>query len=640
MKLPIEWLKDYVTVNKSPTEIAKSFTALGLMLDKPITGGVLDLEHRMDRSDWLSIVGCARDLAAYESLPLKLPKLHHGKGKKPSPAQIVPITVKCPDLVRRFNTRVFRNIKVKESPVWLKKRLEEYGIQSINNIVDITNFVMVELGQPMHAQDLGRFAKQELVIRRARVGETITTLLGDTVKLDADTFVLTQNDTPVVIGGIVGSRATAVDESTTDILLDAGNYDQAHVRKTSRRLKIQNETVIRYDKFLHPHLTEVALDRATELILTLAGGTYYDNVDWYPKKATFKNMVFPLTRLEQMSGMGYDTKKVIRIIQALGYKILKTTKTSLTIEVPYFRTDVEVVDDIVADILRISDYANIPTSLINQAPPDEITSPIYKFEEKIRDALVSLGFHEHITSPIMESRDNPHQVQLENSFSLDQTALRTSLLDTLSRVTVNYRKHGEEKNQIFEIGNTYSIDGQPDIYESYHETRSIGVFYQNHSDSPYENSQHLKKIFAGLLHTLGLNNLVHKKQEDTVFLFHGNTKVGYIQPQYFELWTEPLFSIPTKLNRIVSGFRNYRTEDLSLLIDLNTPFGPIYQEISRFDKSLVNTEVLEEHLGKGIEKGKKAVLVRITFNEKADVASIKSNLLKSLQSRHGIVTRK
>jgi phenylalanyl-tRNA synthetase beta chain len=179
MRLPLIWLKDYVSLRKSPKEIAESFTALGLMLDKPIQKDVLDLEHRMDRSDWLSVTGCARDLAAMEGQAFKFPELNKSAGKQPDREQTIEIKVECPELVRRFNTRVFRGIKVKKSPSWLSERLELYGIPSINNVVDITNFVMVELGQPMHAQDISKMEKPEIVIRRAKKGEEITTLLGN-----------------------------------------------------------------------------------------------------------------------------------------------------------------------------------------------------------------------------------------------------------------------------------------------------------------------------------------------------------------------------------------------------------------------------------------------------------------------------
>ncbi|NMB70452.1 hypothetical protein GYA27_04650, partial [candidate division WWE3 bacterium] len=313
MKIPVEWLKQYIKTDKSTEELAKSFTLLGLMLDKPVSEyhdgkyqtDILDLEHRMDRSDWLSITGCARDLAAFERVDFIFPELYTREGKKPEANQLVNIKVDCPDMVNRFNTRVFRNIRVGDSPEWLKNRLQAYGIPSINNIVDITNYVMVKTGQPMHAQDLSKLKKQEIVIRKARKGEKMVTLLGETVELDDGNFVLTQNDVPTVLGGIVGGQSTGIEKTTTDIVLDAGNYNQVAIRKASRRLKIQNETVLRYDKFLHPDLTELAIHRATKLILDLAGGIYYTNIDWYPNPQTHKKYILRMERLEKLSGMHF-----------------------------------------------------------------------------------------------------------------------------------------------------------------------------------------------------------------------------------------------------------------------------------------------------------------------------------------------
>jgi phenylalanyl-tRNA synthetase beta chain len=162
MKIPLDWLKEYIKTNKSKQELASSFTSLGLMLDKYTEGNILDLEHRMDRSDWLSIIGCARDLAAFENTDLLFPKLYTEKGKELPIEEQIKIEIKCPNKVNRFNTRIFKNIKVGESPKYIKDRLEMYGIPSINNIVDVTNYVMVELGQPMHAQDIAKLDAKEV----------------------------------------------------------------------------------------------------------------------------------------------------------------------------------------------------------------------------------------------------------------------------------------------------------------------------------------------------------------------------------------------------------------------------------------------------------------------------------------------
>ena len=167
-------------------------------------------------------------------------------------------------------------------------------------------------------------------------------------------------------------------------------------------LKIYNETVLRTDKFLHPHLTQVAIERATKLILDLAGGQYYENIDYYPNPIQPKTMKLRVERVKQISGMDFDRRAIVRILSSLEYKILEETANGWNLEVPYFRTDVEVEDDIVSDVLRISNYANIPHTPIQSLPPKEITPGIYVFEERLRDIMVGIGFHEHITDPLVQ----------------------------------------------------------------------------------------------------------------------------------------------------------------------------------------------------------------------------------------------
>lgn len=488
MKIPLVWLKDYVKTDASPREIASSFTQLGLMLDKPLdSSGVLDLEHRMDRSDWLSILGCARDYAAFSQLKLNYPQTNTKPVPKVKPSEMVEITVTTPH-VRRFNTRLVKNVKVGESPNWLKERLTAYGIKSINNVVDITNFVMVEYGQPMHAQDTAKLSKREITLRPAKKSERITTILGTDITLDPDTFILSSGGVPTVIGGIVGGSETAVTNTTTELILDAGNYDQSVVRKTSRRLKIINETVSRYDKFLHPDLCEIALDRATYLLEKEAGATVYINYDYYPTIATPTTMTLTYSRLQTLSGLVFSTKVIKRILTALEYQIVKETKDSLTLTIPSFRTDVEVEDDIVADILRINDYSQIPNSPLTTPVPPEITHPLYRFEDTLRDLMVAQGAHEHITTSLVQDRGVPGEIKLSNALSSDQNALRTSLVPKLTEIRDNYEKYSSSHHAIplFEIGVVFYQD-----QSGYHERHDLTV--QSNSLTP-----------ATLLHHLGL----------------------------------------------------------------------------------------------------------------------------------------
>jgi phenylalanyl-tRNA synthetase beta chain len=623
MKIPLEWLKEYVDIKKSPKEIADSFTLLGLLLDKPIENEVLDLEHRMDRADWLSITGCARDLAAKEGLEFNKPKLYEKIPELPQKDDIVQIKVECPELVHRFNTRVFKNIKVKDSPDWLKKRLKAYGMDSINNIVDITNYVMLEIGQPMHAQDLSKFQKREIVIRRAKDGEAITTLLGETVKLDSDVFVLTQNGKPIVLGGIVGGWETGVDSNTTEIVLDAGNYNQVNIRKNSRRLKIQNETVLRYDKFLHPKLTEWALERATHLILELAGGEVYQNIDWYPEELPLRKMDFRYSRLSLLSGIEFEPSKVKDILSRLEYQVLEENNEKLLLEVPYFRTDVEVEDDVVADVIRINGYDKIPSSPVNTAPPADVTPTILKFEDVIRNQMENMELHEHITDPLVKAdATKKDQIKLQNSLNSEKSALRQSIYETLYPITELYAKHKMKKVGLFEIGKIYKdlVGRSKPEYGDLEETRVVQVIFQDENLAPKENSDQVKKLLSSLLMNLGIEDIELKTNGSSAQVFNKKSLLGEVTYNSFYLFTEELLKFAKLPKRIKYNFDKIHTEDFSYLIEIGKDFGPVLQEIKDFSKDIQRVEIVDEFQK---DKKHKSILVRVSYEGNLDTTKLR-----------------
>lgn len=561
MKIPLTWLKDYVKTDASPREIANSFTQLGLMLDKPLdNSGVLDLEHRMDRSDWLSIIGCARDYAAFSKLKLVYPKTNTNKLKAVTPQEMIEITVKTPH-VRRFNTRLVKNIKVGQSPAWLIDRLAAYGIKSINNVVDITNYVMVEYGQPMHAQDTAKLIKREITLRPAKNGEKLTTILGTSVSLDSETFVLSSGGVPTVIGGIVGGSETGVTNTTTEVILDAGNYDQAIIRKNSRRLKIINETVSRYDKFLHPNLCELALDRATYLLENIAGASVYHNFDYYPNPPKSKKMNLTFARLSLLSGLSWTPREVKRVITSLEYQIVYETKNYLTLVVPTFRTDVEVEDDIIADILRINDYNSIPTTPLTTPVPHDITPKIMTFEEHLRDLLVAQGAHEHITASLVKQSDAPNELLLSNALSTDQNALRLSHLPKLAEVLINYSKHDLKPKVVFEIGKVFS-------------KKSKG--YQESSVLCALSGGDIRPVLATLMHQLGINYTI---SNDHTLICDGVT-CGSLTPNSFTLDTTLLLTHYHPYANVVSEFSHATKRDVSLLANSNITFSDISQALA------------------------------------------------------------
>lgn len=649
MNIPIIWLKDYIKTDKGIQQIAESFTALGLMLDKPIQNEVLDLEQRFDRADWLSLLGCARDFAAFENIQMAYPQTHTTPGIQITGSEAIKIQVDCPDLVKRFNTRVFKNIKVGESPEWIKERLKLYGMPSINNIVDITNFVMIEYGQPTHAQDIAKLEKPEIVLRRARNNEQITTLDGTTATLDSTMLVLSQNNKATVIGGIVGGIATSVDSTTKDIVLDAGNYNQTSIRKTSRKLKILNETVSRCDKFLHPELTEQALNRATYLILKYAGGDYYKNFDYYPNPQGQKTMKLALSRIKTLSGMDFSQEQIITILQSLEYRILEQSTSELQLEIPYFRTDIEVMDDIVADILRINDFANIPLQLINAAPPTEITADIYKFEEKLRNTMVALGLDEHITEPLVEGdANNESQVHLENSANAEKTALRTDIYTTLAPIIELYEKHGIQEASLFEIGKIYNVHGDSNKYENYKETRVLCAIYANRGASPLKHATTIKTILYGLLQALNIDSkgiIITNTNGTTANITYNNICIGYLKYNSFSLYTEELQKIPATYTRVIEEITRKATEDITIKIGLTQYFettaAGIHEATTEILKNPkcndIQYEVIDEYIDQNNNDQQKAITIRFTFKLNVPAEESISELIQNFK---GIILKK
>ncbi len=646
MKIPVEWLSEYIKINKTPKELAQDFTAVGLMLDKyDEKNSVLDLEHRMDRSDWLSILGCARDLAAYNKTELRYPKAYLADLPKIPESEQVQINVEGTDFVNRFYTRIFKNIKIQDSPDWLKKRLEAYGLPSINNIVDITNYVMVEYGQPMHAHDLDKMQTKEITFRHAKPGEKIVTLLGQEIELDSNTWITTNNNLPTGVAGIVGGKQVAIDATTKNIVLDSGNYNQTTIRHTSRNIKITNETVLRTDKFLHAHNNELAIKRATQLILELAGGDAFENFDYYPTRQGLTKQQLRYSRLVKIGGMHFSDAEIEDILTRLEYKVLSKKEaednTKLwELEVPYFRTDVQVEDDIVADILRINDYNKIPAASIDMAPPSEITPAAYKFEQLLKDELVKLGLDEHITAPMIPiDKLNTEQVTILSSLSADRQGLRTNVYTTLKAAIDTYKKHNLHEIGVFEIGNTFHKTGNGSKHEDYLEKKEVEIIYENTQMNVKENSIKLRQILASLLTTLGIANYYLEKEGQNVCIkSQSQNTLGILTHTHATLAIDTLLLEYKKPRLAISEMQNFTNFDISLVMNLEQQFGAIYKSIKDFDQNIVDVVVAEDYIGANVEQGKKAVLVQIT-HKLADTSEARVKLLEHLVKTFNISHR-
>lgn len=471
MKVPIKWLKEYIEI-PDEKELIDKLTSVGHMQDGPakeIEGDrVYDLEVRQNRSDCLSILGIAREAAAVLDKQIKDPT--ENLPEIPSLKRKTTVDIQDKNCFR-FNTVTIEGVKVASSPKWLTEKLRSYGIKTINNIVDITNFVMVELGEPLHAWDAQDVKDYKIVIRKAKKGEKVTLLGGKVLSLTENDLVAADSEKVLTLAGIMGTEGSGVKESTIAIILEDATYNQALIRQSSLRHSVRTESSTRHEKFLHPHLTGIALKRATALILELSGGKVVDHTDAYPEKKERIAVSMSIERLNRLGGVSLNLSEVQKILERLQLKIKSSIDNKFTIEIPYFRTDLALEEDLIEEVLRIYGYDNIPPHLPSSPPPPPIDSQDFVLGEEIKNILLAAGYDEEVTEPLTKEENPTYEpVLLENSLNTDKTMLRTTLKNSLLGALSHQKKYRKSQIRLFELGKIYYK-----MSKSFEEQKMLGL---------------------------------------------------------------------------------------------------------------------------------------------------------------------
>ena len=325
MNISYNWLKDLIEIEMPPSELAQRLTNAGLAVEGIHPFGddyILDFDLTSNRPDCLSHLGIAREIGALTGKPLKIPTVPVIPDDVPMPAILAfdVVKVEAPDLCHRFTARIIRNVSIGPSPEWLVKRLEAIGERSINNVADITNYVMHELGQPMHSFDLDKLAENRIVVRIARDGETITTLDEVERKLDDSMLAICDAEKPVAVAGVMGGTHSGISEDTTNVLLEVAYFKRESIRQTSRKLGLSTEASYRFERGVDIENLIRASNRATELICELAGGEAADIIDVYPTPRTeievISNDISSATK--RLTGLEVPEQECIRILESLG----------------------------------------------------------------------------------------------------------------------------------------------------------------------------------------------------------------------------------------------------------------------------------------------------------------------------------
>lgn len=426
---------------------------------------VLELDLTPNRADCLSLINIAREVAAITGATLKLPEIKEC-GKNQDIKELVSVNIIDEDLCGRYIARIVKNVKVGPSPDWLKHRLQAAGMRSINNVVDITNFVMLETGQPLHAFDYDKLAGHEINVRKAREGEKIVTLDGNERKLDGEMLVICDAENPVAIAGVMGGLDSEVTESTTTILLESAHFNGVSVRRTSRKLGLRSEASSRFEKGVNIEGAMTAVNRAVDLIEQLqAGNAVSGAVDVYPRKLENPEITLRVQRVNDILGTQIGKEEIVQYLQRLNFEV-KSQGELLKVKVPSYRGDVSREIDLIEEVARIYGYDSIPTTMPQGTMAQSKRLPLDILEDKCKEILISCGMseiisysfiHPHALDKIRLAQEDPrlNVIRIQNPLTEDQSIMRTSLLPGLLEVAARNFNRQQTNLSLFECGRVF-----------------------------------------------------------------------------------------------------------------------------------------------------------------------------------------
>ena len=442
-------------------------TGLGVSLQQLYPGDTeIEVEVTPNRPDWLSMWGIARDVSCLLGVEAKLPEIRIPECSVPAPELV---EVADTELCSRYIGRVIRNVKIGPSPEWMVERLESVGLRSINNVVDVTNFVLMELGQPLHTFDLNKLAGKRVVVRRARPGEKLTILDGTTVELSEKNLVIADAEKPAALAGVMGGLESGVTGETTDILLESAIFDPVSVRTTSRMLNVSSDSSYRFERGVDFDMTELASRRACQLILETAGGELATAAaDVNTGRPAEQEIFCRFDRIRKLIGSAVSNERMVEIFKALRLEVSDVTGESCRVVAPIFRRDLAREADLAEEVARIDGLDRIPQVPVTGKVCHPVSEDAYRDLEELRNAVVNAGFrecvHYSIVSPasaLGDSRFSESQlVRLANPLCPDNSVMRPSLFGVMLGAVERNIARGNRDLELFELGKVFCADAK------------------------------------------------------------------------------------------------------------------------------------------------------------------------------------
>jgi phenylalanyl-tRNA synthetase beta chain len=661
MNLSYNWLKDLIVIDLTPDELANELTRVGLAVEGVHPHGddfVLDIDLTSNRPDCLSHLGVAREIAAITGAPVIRPETSD-EPEIPLPTVLAydVIAVHDADLCFRFTARMIRNLKIGASPEWLVKRLEAIGERSINNVADITNYVMHELGQPMHAFDLDKLSGNRIVVRRANKGETLKTLDEVDRKLDGTMLAICDVEKPIAVAGIMGGLDSSITESTTNVLLEVACFQRESVRETSRSLNLATEASYRFGRGVDIDNLIDASGRAAHLICRLAGGELGEFIDVYPTKPELKEVrSADLSRaVERLTGLPVPEAESIRILSSLG--IGQREDDPRTFVSPSWRHDIAIEEDLVEEVARHTGYENISDEL-----PPAFGAGEYQQNEprkrRLRRVLDDLGFNEAITYSFIDVKhdgrfelapemldENADEKFVTLCDSVIEGAVRmrpTLVPGLLDAVRLNFN-HQHRNLRLFEIGKCFAARLSEDRLPAERELLAMvvtggdalaGRAMTLRELDFYDVKGYLEAIYdaigLGAVDFASTDEPLHLRSGQTAKISVNGTEVGTVGRLAEELasdykFKQPVYVAELDLQAILAAdvppvvYRSLPkypsvVRDVSFLLDRSITFEQIRRAIRGQGPDLCRRiEFVDMYEGKGIAGNERSVTVRLEY---------------------------
>ena len=628
-------------------------TALGL------DDVVFELEITPNRPDCLSLIGVAREIRAETGNALKLPEVTLNEDETDI-QEMTSVTIEAPDLCPRYAARVIRGVKVGQSPAWLQQRLESVGVGVINNIVDITNFVLMEYGQPLHAFDYHKLAENRIVVRRAAAGETLTTLDEIARELTPDMLVIADAEKPVALAGIMGGYDSEITETTCDVLLESAYFNPSSIRATAKALGISTEASYRFERGADPGAVLTAMDRATQLITELAGGSICKGtVDVYPGQQPLHRIQFRPERVNFILGTALETTEMVQILSDLGFDVNAAGET-YQVTVPTFRSDVTREIDLIEEIARVHGYDNIPTTLPKGDIPVPAPNPSREVRKRIKEFLLAAGMMEAINysfcdpncfDKIRFTADDPRRaaLKLRNPLSPEMSVLRTTLIPSLLENAQYNHNHQIDTIALFEIGSVFIGNGEQREPE-----RVTGVLAGQIGDGVYSNPYRepdfydIKGLVERILEMCGIVDYTLQKTDTSTFHPGRNAAVLFNDSQlgtFGEAHPEVLETYNLPYKAYLFDFDMEALVDAAIFAKRFEPI-PVYPKVERdlaivVDKAILSdmptaliyatggelvesVRLFDVYEGEQVPEGKKSLAYAITYHSATETLTDKA----------------